>query len=66
MIIINLLYCLNIVKQNFDKLKNDMVNFLDVVKLERGQIFYDHNNIINFSETIQNIIILFKETAGLL
>ena len=43
-------YELGIVKHNIDKLMRDMINFLDMEKLERGQIFYNHNQILNISD----------------
>ena len=55
---------IKIVKNNLDKLKKDMVNFLDFQKLERGQVFYDHNQVINISEIIKEKIILFKEISN--
>jgi len=56
-------YELAIIKNNIDKLKNDMINFLDIKKLEKGQIFYNHNQIINISNLLNEKIKLFKEAA---
>jgi len=55
---------IKIIKQNIDKLKNDMINFLDIEKLERGQIFYNHDQIVNFSDILNAKILLFKKAAG--
>jgi signal transduction histidine kinase/DNA-binding NarL/FixJ family response regulator len=55
---------LRIVKQNIDKLTSDMENFLDVQKLESGQVFYDHDRISDLNGIIRSQIILFKETAS--
>jgi len=52
-----------IIKNNIDKLKKDMINFLDMQKLERGQIFYNHNQIINLSYLLNEKINLFTEAA---
>ncbi|MBN2534034.1 MAG: substrate-binding domain-containing protein [Spirochaetales bacterium] len=54
---------LNIIKHNITLLINNMTNYLDVEKLKRGQIIYNHNQVVDLSEFIQNRIILFKETA---
>lgn len=51
---------LAIIKENFDKIKNDMISFLDVGKLDRGQEFYDHKHIINLSEFTEKKIEIFK------
>jgi len=48
-----------IIKNNIDKLKKDMINFLDIQKLERGQIYYNHNQIINLSNILKEKIKLF-------
>ena len=50
-------------KNNIDKLKRDMVNFLDIEKLERGQLFYNHDQIINLTKVLNTEIILFREIA---
>ena len=46
-----------------DKLCRDVANFLDAEKLERGQIFYNHNQIINISEILEEKVLLFKRIA---
>ena len=55
---------LAIISSNIQKLKKNMVNFLDYEKLEKGQAFYDHGDITDLSTTLQNSINLFKETAN--
>ncbi|OHD17711.1 MAG: hypothetical protein A2Y34_00100 [Spirochaetes bacterium GWC1_27_15] len=55
---------LKIIKQNIDKLKNDMINFLDAGKLERGQIFYNNNEIIDLSDFLTKKTALYRETAN--
>ncbi|MBN2440951.1 MAG: response regulator [Spirochaetales bacterium] len=52
-----------IIKNNLEKLKNDMINFLDFEKLQSGQIFYHHDQVIDFSGIIQMQVLLFKELA---
>ncbi|MBN1799234.1 MAG: response regulator [Spirochaetales bacterium] len=54
---------INIVKHNIDKLKKDMINYLDLEKLERGLIFYNHDQAINLSMILKKKIPLFKEIA---
>jgi len=52
---------LDIVKQNIDLLKKDMSNLLDLEKLDRGLVFYDHDQTINFSNLLEKKLILFNE-----
>jgi len=52
-----------IIKQNIDKLKNDMVNFLDTEKLQRNQVFYNHEQICDLSKLVLDKNLLFRETA---
>ena len=40
-----------------------MVNFLDVEKLERGQSFYNHDQIVNLTKVLKTTILLFREIA---
>ncbi len=54
---------LAIVKANIDKLLRDMVNFLDSEKLERGQIFYNHAQVVNMTELMDMKVVLFREFA---
>ncbi|MBN2444068.1 MAG: response regulator [Spirochaetales bacterium] len=54
---------LSIIKENFDKLTDDIINFLDVEKIERGQIFYNHNKIVHLSDFLQKKILLFQEVS---
>ena len=55
---------IKIVKQNVNKLLHDMVNFLDIEKLNKGQIFYNHKEINNFSEVLRIKLLMFNETAA--
>jgi len=54
---------LKVVKSALDKLQRDMINCLDVEKIKKGQILYDHEQITNLSDMLSEKIILFKETA---
>ncbi|MBN1413425.1 MAG: response regulator [Spirochaetales bacterium] len=54
---------LEIIKNNLNRLRHDVVNFLDIEKLERGQIFYDHNEITDVSTVMEMKIEIFRETA---
>lgn len=54
---------IEIIKNNIESLKKDMIDFLDFGKIERGQPFYNHNQIINLSESIKNKIVVFSINA---
>lgn len=54
---------IQIIKQNIDKLIGDMLNFFDIEKIQRGEIFYNNELITNFSLILENKLILFKETS---
>jgi signal transduction histidine kinase/DNA-binding NarL/FixJ family response regulator len=54
---------LDIVKNNVDKLKRDIINVLDFEKLEKGMPNYDHSQIVDLSEIITMNANLFKEMA---
>lgn len=54
---------IEIIKSNIESLKKDMIDFLDFGKIERGQPFYDHTQIINLSEALNNKIVLFTINA---
>ncbi|HEQ72146.1 MAG TPA: response regulator [Spirochaetia bacterium] len=56
---------LNVISRNIEKLKKDMINFLDFEKLERGQDFYDHRTVTDLSEAVADAVKLFSETAAL-
>jgi signal transduction histidine kinase/DNA-binding NarL/FixJ family response regulator len=55
---------IGIIKQNIDKLSEDMVNFLDAEKLERGQVFYNHDQISSISKMLNDKILIFKEIGN--
>ena len=54
---------LEVIKENFDKLKNDMLHFLDIEKYEKGLITYNHDNIIDISGIIKQKKPLYEEHA---
>lgn len=54
---------LDVIKYNFEKLKNDMVNFLDIEKLKKKKAFYDHELTANVSLLIESKIELFKSSC---
>lgn len=53
-----------VIKQNIDKLSRDMVNFLDSEKLKNGQVYYNHDQVIDFSMMIKEKIPLFRSAAS--
>ncbi len=54
---------LKIVKENFDRLISDMSDYIDIERLDRGQIVYDHSRVMNLSDAIRTKVFLFGETA---
>lgn len=52
-----------LIKYNFDKLTRDIINYLDFEKLERNQVFYNHNQLFNFSKLLEMKIKLFIDIA---
>jgi signal transduction histidine kinase/DNA-binding NarL/FixJ family response regulator len=54
---------LNVVKKNIDKLSNDIVNFFDLEKLNKGFAIYNHDQVCNFSEILSDDLLLFKKYA---
>jgi two-component system, sensor histidine kinase ChiS len=51
---------ISIIKRNIEKLNNDIVNFFDLERFNKGFEIYDNHTIINFSEALIESIILFK------
>jgi signal transduction histidine kinase/DNA-binding NarL/FixJ family response regulator len=54
---------LKVLKDNIQKLTNDIVNFFDIERLARGFSVYDHNVTTNFSELLQSRVSLFTHAA---
>lgn len=51
---------LKVVKSNIDKLSNDIVNFFDVERFNKGLEVYNHRFISNFSRVLADNLVLFK------
>lgn len=54
---------LKILKFNLNKLKKDIVNFMDLEKLEKGLLLYNHEQFVNFSNILHLKKAQFSETA---
>jgi len=54
---------LSIVKKNIEKLSNDIVNFFDIEKFNKGIPIYNHAQVSNVSEILDDNLILFREYA---
>ena len=54
---------LNVVKKNIDKLSNDIVNFFDLERFNKGFAIYNHNEVCNFSEILSDDLVLFNKYA---
>jgi len=52
---------LHLIKQNIDKLTNNIINFLDTEKLQEGIDIYNYEEIINLSKFIHDKVTLYKE-----
>ncbi|HEX5152812.1 MAG TPA: ATP-binding protein [Parafilimonas sp.] len=52
---------LTIIKKNIDKLSNDIVNFFDLERYNKGLSIYSHNQVCNISEILSDNLVLFKE-----
>jgi signal transduction histidine kinase/DNA-binding NarL/FixJ family response regulator len=50
-----------IIKRNVKKLLNDIVNILDIEKLEAGGTFYNHKQIVNLSDIVKQKVMLFEK-----
>jgi signal transduction histidine kinase/DNA-binding NarL/FixJ family response regulator len=52
-----------IIKKNMEKLNRDIVNLMDIEKLKRGTVLYDHDQVVDFSAVLGNTVLLFDKTA---
>jgi signal transduction histidine kinase/DNA-binding NarL/FixJ family response regulator len=52
---------LHIVKKNIARLADDFKNFLDTEKIEMGKILYEADEVLNISEYLDDILILFSQ-----
>ncbi|MBN2736306.1 MAG: response regulator [Spirochaetales bacterium] len=55
---------LNRIKTGLDKLKRDIVNFLDINKLESGKPFYNHDMVLDIPEFIGETLEMFKSAVN--
>ena len=54
---------IHIVKRNVDKLEKDIINFMDMEKLNQGRLLYNHSRFLNISEFTEASMKLFEEYA---
>ncbi|HUZ60579.1 MAG TPA: response regulator [Hanamia sp.] len=54
---------LSVVKKNIEKLSNDIVNFFDIERFNKGIPIYNHKQVSNVSEIVKDNLKLFKEYA---
>jgi len=54
---------LTIIKQNIDMLLDNMLNFLDVEKLQKGDTIYQHDSLVDLSESARKKCVLFQVVA---
>lgn len=55
---------LKIIKYNIEKLTQDIVNFFDIEKIEKGLNVYDNCQVVNFSKMLWGSMVLFKQYSG--
>ena len=54
---------LSVIKQNIDILLENMLNFLDVEKLQKGNTLYHHEHLVDLSESARKKCTLFRGVA---
>jgi DNA-binding LacI/PurR family transcriptional regulator/signal transduction histidine kinase/DNA-binding NarL/FixJ family response regulator len=54
---------LEVIKQNIDMLLVNMLNFLDVEKLQKGNTMYQHDTLVDLSESARKKCALFRGLA---
>ncbi|MBN1410229.1 MAG: CHASE2 domain-containing protein [Spirochaetales bacterium] len=54
---------LEIIQDNISQLCEDMNNCFDIEKFERGEAFYHHDQLADFSSLLRNKIALFKQSS---
>ncbi|MEO6328746.1 MAG: ATP-binding protein [Ginsengibacter sp.] len=52
---------LSVVKKNIEKLSTDIVNFFDLERYNKGIAIYNHEQVSDFSEILNDNLVLFKE-----
>jgi signal transduction histidine kinase/DNA-binding NarL/FixJ family response regulator len=55
---------LEMVQRNLHKLSTDIVNLFDLEKFKKGFAIYNHNQVANFTEILNDSIKLFEVQAG--
>jgi len=55
---------MTIVQRSIDKLSTDIINLFDLERFNKGLAIYNHDLISNFSEIIQENLVLFKHYAN--
>lgn len=55
---------LTIIQQNVSKMKRDVLNFLDMVKIERGMPLYDHKQKTDATYMLLSVLPTFKSYAS--
>ena len=55
---------LNNIMINVNKLIRDMVNYLDIEKLNRNQFFFDHTLIVELADSIKNKALLYDNITS--
>ncbi|MBN2444234.1 MAG: substrate-binding domain-containing protein, partial [Spirochaetales bacterium] len=54
---------LQVIKQNIDLLLSNMLNFMDVEKLQKGVTVFQHDILVNLSEGVEQKCTIFSEVA---
>lgn len=54
---------IQIVRTNFNKLCRDIVNFFDILKYDKGQSIYNHDQVVDVSRAVNEKIDLFRVLA---
>ena len=52
---------LKVIKSNIEKLTQDIVNFFDMERIQKGLNVYDNDQIADFSKMLRDHMILFKQ-----
>ncbi|MBN1535031.1 MAG: response regulator [Spirochaetes bacterium] len=55
---------ITIINKNINKLLSDMINLFDVLKFERGMIVYNHDSLVDLSDSIEQKSELYKSYAS--
>jgi signal transduction histidine kinase/DNA-binding NarL/FixJ family response regulator len=55
---------LKIIKSNIEKLTQDIVNFFDLERIQKGLNIYDNTQITDFSQMLRDDMLLFKQYSS--